>query len=66
VASALAGVAAYFLVLRLLEGFAYRADINPLIFLLSAAAAAAVAFATVTAQTWRTAHADPVESLRYR
>jgi putative ABC transport system permease protein len=66
IASALAGVAAYFLVLRLLEGFAYKADINPLIFLLSAGAAAAVAFATVTAQTWRTAHADPVESLRYR
>jgi putative ABC transport system permease protein len=65
IASALAAVAAYFAVGRWLEDFAYRADINPLIFLLAAAAAAAVAFFTVAAQSWRTANADPVQSLRY-
>jgi putative ABC transport system permease protein len=65
IASALAGIAAYFAVDEWLAGFAYRAGINPLIFLLAAAVAAAVAFATVAAQSWRTAHADPVQSLRY-
>jgi putative ABC transport system permease protein len=65
IASALAAVAAYFAVGRWLEDFAYRADINPLIFLLAAAAAAAVALFTVAAQSWRTANADPVQSLRY-
>jgi putative ABC transport system permease protein len=66
IASALAAVAAYFWIDVWLEDFAYRAGVNPLIFLLAAAAAAAVAFATVAAQSWRTAHADPVESLRFR
>jgi putative ABC transport system permease protein len=65
IASVLASVAAYFAVDEWLAGFAYRAGINPLIFLVAAAAAAAVAFATVAAQSWRTAHADPVQSLRY-
>ena len=65
VASVLAAVGAYFWVDVWLEDFAYRAGINPLIFLLAAAVAAAVAFSTVAAQSWRTAHADPVHSLRY-
>lgn len=65
VASVLAAVGAWFWVDVWLEDFAYRAGINPLIFLLAAAVAAAVAFSTVAAQSWRTAHADPVNSLRY-
>ncbi len=64
VASAPAGVAAYFAVDEWLQGFAYRASINPLIFLLAAVVAVAVAFATVAAQSWRTANADPVQALR--
>jgi len=65
IASALADVVAYFVVDEWLRGFAYRAGIHPLIFLLAAAVAATVAVATVAAQTWRTAHADPVKPLRY-
>jgi putative ABC transport system permease protein len=65
IASVLAGVGAYFAVDEWLAGFAYRAGINPLIFLLAAVVAAAVAFATVAAQSWRTANADPVGSLRH-
>jgi putative ABC transport system permease protein len=64
VAAVLASVASYFVIDEWLAGFAYHAPINVLIFLLAAAAAAAVAFATVAAQSWRTAHADPVHSLR--
>jgi putative ABC transport system permease protein len=65
IASMLAGVVTYFVVDAWLQGFAYRASINPLVFLAAAAMAAAVAFATVAAQSWRTANADPVNALRY-
>jgi putative ABC transport system permease protein len=45
-------------------GFAYRAGINPLIFVLSAVVAAIVAFVTVALQSYKTASANPVEALR--
>lgn len=56
IASVLAGIGAYFAVDEWLAGFAYRAGINPLIFVLAAAVAATVAFASVAAQSWRTAN----------
>jgi putative ABC transport system permease protein len=65
IAAALASVIAYFAMDEWLSGFAYRAAIDPLIFLLSAAAAAAVAFATVALQSFKTASADPVRALRH-
>jgi putative ABC transport system permease protein len=65
VASVLAAVIAYFGIDEWLSGFAYKAGINPMIFVLSAAAAAAVAFATVALQSFKTASADPVEALRF-
>jgi putative ABC transport system permease protein len=65
IASVLASIAAYFAMDEWLAGFAYRADINPLVFLIAAAAAAAVAFTTVALQSFKTAHADPVQSLRH-
>ncbi len=66
VAAVLASVGAYFAIDEWLAGFAYRAGVNPLIFLLAAAVAAAVAFTTVALQSWKTASADPVHALRYR
>jgi putative ABC transport system permease protein len=66
IASVLAAVVAYFTIDEWLQGFAYRAGINPLIFLLAAAAASVVAVATIVAQAWRTANADPVQALRYK
>jgi putative ABC transport system permease protein len=65
VAAALASVVAYFAIDEWLTNFAYHAGINPLIFVLSAAAAAAVAFGTVALQSLKTARADPVEALRH-
>ncbi len=65
VASVLAAVLAYFAVDEWLAGFAYRAGINPVIFLFAAALAATVAFATVALQSWKTASADPVQALRH-
>jgi putative ABC transport system permease protein len=63
-AAVLASVASYFAIDEWLAGFAYRAAINPLIFVVAGIAAAAVAFATVAAQSWRTASADPIRTLR--
>ncbi len=65
IASLLAAVASWFAVDEWLSSFAYRAHINPLIFLLATALATTVAFTTVALQSWKTASADPVKSLRH-
>jgi putative ABC transport system permease protein len=64
IASALAAIVSYFAIDEWLTGFAYRAGINPLIFVLAALVAALVAFVTVALQSYKTASADPVEALR--
>jgi putative ABC transport system permease protein len=65
IASVLAAVIAFFAIDEWLSTFAYRAGINPVIFVVSAIVAAVVAFITVAAQSYRTASADPVNALRY-
>jgi putative ABC transport system permease protein len=65
VASVLAAVISFFAIDEWLSTFAYKAGINPLIFLVAAIVAAVVAFVTVAAQSWRTASADPVNALRH-
>jgi putative ABC transport system permease protein len=65
VAAVLASVFSYFAMDEWLTGFAYRAGINPLLFVLAAVAAAGVAFGTVALQSLRTARADPVKALRH-
>ncbi len=62
--AAVASVAAYLAIDEWLTGFAYRADIDPLIFVVSTAIAALVAFATIATQASGTARADPADSLR--
>jgi putative ABC transport system permease protein len=64
IAAVLASVIAYFGIDKWLTAFAYRAAINPLIFVLTAVVAAVVAFATVALQSYKTASADPVNALR--
>jgi putative ABC transport system permease protein len=63
--AAVASVAAYLAIDEWLTGFAYRAGINPLIFVAATAIAALVAFATIALQAAGTARADPADSLRY-
>ncbi len=50
---------------RWLEGFAYRVSINPLFFPLAGLAALAIALATVSYHSIKTAFAEPVDALRY-
>jgi putative ABC transport system permease protein len=64
-ASVIASLIAWFAIEEWLTGFAYHAGINPLLFVLSAIIAMAVAFGTVALQAYKTAQANPVEALRY-
>ena len=58
-------LASYYAMDEWLSGFAYHTGINLWVFLVSAAAAAGVAFMTVALQSYKTAQANPVEALRY-
>jgi putative ABC transport system permease protein len=61
----LASIVAYFAVDEWLAAFAYRAPINPLMFVVATLVAAAVAYVTIGLQSYGTAHDDPVDALRY-
>ena len=50
---------------RWLDGFAYRVELGPLVFVVAGALALAVALLTVSSQALRAATADPVKALRY-
>lgn len=63
--AAVASIVAWFAMQEWLSGFAYRATLNPAYLLLAALGAGAVALLTIALQSWRTAHGDPVEALRY-
>ena len=56
---------AYLVVSRWLDGFAYRIDLGPGVFVAAGLAALGIALVAVSAQALHAASADPVESLRY-
>jgi putative ABC transport system permease protein len=56
---------AYFAVFKLLQNFAYRIRINPLIFVLAGLMALMIALVTVSYQSFHAARTDPVNSLKY-
>jgi putative ABC transport system permease protein len=60
-----ASIVAWLAMQQWLAGFAYRAALNPGWLLLAALGAAAIALLTMALQSWRTAHGDPIEALRY-
>ncbi|HET8698641.1 MAG TPA: FtsX-like permease family protein, partial [Gammaproteobacteria bacterium] len=60
-----ASIAAFIAMQQWLQGFAYRATLNPAYFLLAALGAGGVALLTMAMQSWRTARGDPVDALRY-
>jgi putative ABC transport system permease protein len=64
-ANLIAWPAAFFAMDWWLHGFAYRVDLPPWLFLAGAATAAIIAWATVSAQSWRAARARPATALRY-
>ena len=64
-ANLLAWPLAYLAVASWLQGFASRAAISPLVFVIASLAALLLALLTVSLQTLKAARANPVESLRY-
>jgi putative ABC transport system permease protein len=57
--------AAYFFMRNWLQNFAYKVNIAPWIFVLSAVLAFVIAMLTISFQAVKAAMADPVDSLRY-
>jgi putative ABC transport system permease protein len=55
----------YWLLAKWLNGFAYRIDINPLVFLLGGFLSILIAVGTISYHTIRSARANPVKALRY-
>ena len=49
-----------------LEGFVYRTDIQPTVFIFAGLLALAIAWLTVSYQTIKAANSDPVKALRYQ
>ncbi len=66
VASVLAWPIAYWLMRRWLEGFAYRIDIAPWIYLAASAAAMVVALTAVIGHALQLSRVRPVTALRHR
>lgn len=60
-----AALAGYYFTSTWLQDFAYRIDINPLVFIASGLIAFVVAWITVGFQAIRAARSNPVHSLRY-
>lgn len=60
-----AAIVAWYVADTWLNSFAYRIDINPLVFVLSGIAAIVIAWLTVSYQSIKAATANPVNSLRY-
>lgn len=61
----LASPVTYWLLQRWLDTFAYRVDINPLLFLVGGMLALAIALLTIGYHTIRSARRNPVRALRY-
>lgn len=65
IASVFASIFSWLAVSEWLNGFAYRAPINPTIFVIATAAVIFVAFITIALQSLKTARRNPVHALRY-
>ena len=64
-ANLIAWPAAWWVMNRWLQGFAYRVDLSPWLFVAAMALAVAIALATVFYQSFLVARAKPVGALRY-
>jgi len=64
-AAAVASVLSYLVMKAWLQNFAFRAEINPLIFVAATIAGLGIAYLTVALQSMKAARAHPVTSLRY-
>jgi putative ABC transport system permease protein len=56
---------AYWCVRKWLEGYAFRIQINPWLFVLPTLLVLLIAWLTIGFQTWKAARSNPVDALRY-
>ena len=63
--SVIASLLSWYFMQEWFNGFAYRINISPLIFILSTAIAGAVAYITIALQSYKTAQSNPVNALRH-
>jgi len=61
----IASALAYVVMKAWLQNFAFRAGINPLMFVAAALAGLSIAYLTVALQSMKAARAHPVRSLRH-
>ncbi len=65
IANLIAWPVAVYAMNKWLQNFAYKIQLSPIVFLIAALSMLMVVFLTTCAQTWKTAHSNPVDSLRY-
>ena len=65
VANLIAWPVAYYVMNRWLDNFAYRVDVEPMIFMAAGILAIVIALLSVSYHAIRAALANPVDSLRY-
>ncbi len=65
IANVIAWPVGYFAMKKWLQNFAYRIDLNVWMFIFAAATALAIAFITVSYQTFKAALTNPADTLRY-
>jgi putative ABC transport system permease protein len=65
VAFVIAGPIAWYIMYKWLQGFAYRTELNWMVFSLAGILIFGITLLTVTCQSWRAATRNPVEALRH-
>ena len=65
ISNAIAWPVAYYAMNSWLQGFPYKISMNLLFFVTALTISLGIAFITVSYHSWRTARANPVDSLKY-
>ena len=64
IAFAIGSPVSYYFIQKWLQGFAYRTEVSLSVFVIAGLASAAIAWLTVSVESFKAASANPVKSLR--
>ena len=65
VANLIAWPAAWYFMSKWLEGFAYKTNMNPFIFVTAGIVSVLIAMLTISLKTWKTANTNPADIIKY-
>jgi len=65
VANIIAWPAAWYFMSKWLEGFAYKTNMNPFIFITAGIVSVLIAMLTISLKTWKTANTNPADIIKY-